>query len=223
MPVRKIPYQTRSVRARIPKPDSLRSAETESLLELDFTTLLRFNSEVHDFEEQPFEIPYFFEGKWRRYTPDFYVTFKPDPNGQPLAPPWVCEIKYREDLEKNQAEYQPKFEAATLYANERGAEFRIFDENDIRTPYFYNAQFLLPRLRREPPESETKLVLDQLHELRGVSVEGLKVSIYRDPWMQAKILPVIWYLVGTRQIGIDLDQPITNASQVWFIEPEAAQ
>nr|WP_308029745.1 hypothetical protein [Neisseria lactamica] len=39
---------------------------------------------------------------------------------------------------------------------------------------------------------------------------------FQDEYNQAKLLPVLWYLIAERKIGADLNQPLTMQSSIWF-------
>ena len=60
------------------------------------------------------------------------------------------------------------------------------------------------------------LLLDQkLKELKTATPRELVAAIFQDEWNQAKILPVLWYLVAVGEIGADLNLPLTMNSTLW--------
>ena len=213
--VRKIPIGTRSVTGTMPG-----GARFESTLERDLMYILKFDINVDKFIDQPVKIEYQDKnGRNRSYTPDILIHYRKDIIPAKHMPTILAEVKYRDDLRKNCKELRPKFKAAIRYAKEHGWQFKILTDREIRTPYMLNAKFLLPYLNPDPyPNYNTvQLVLDRVRELRATDVETLLVSIYRDKWNQAELLPVIWHLIAIRRIGNDLTLPITMRSQIWHM------
>lgn len=213
IPVREIPINSRSLTGTLSS-----GSRFESSLERDLMNILRFDINVDRFIEQPLKIPFVDpKGVSRTYTPDILIIHRRDILPAKLMPQILGEVKYREDLRANFASYKPKFKAAMRYAKAQGWEFRIFTEREIRTPFLKNAVFLLKYKQPDPyPDSGDILeVLEKLHELRETNVQTLLVSIHRDKWNQARLLPVIWHLVAIRRIGNDLTQPITMSSPIW--------
>ncbi|MDO9010364.1 MAG: heteromeric transposase endonuclease subunit TnsA [Gallionella sp.] len=212
-PVRKIPISTRSVTGTMPGGERY-----ESALERDLMYLLRFDINVDKFIPQPLTIHYKdSNGKQHKYTPDILIHHRKDIFPAKTLPTILAEVKYRDDLRQNFKEYRPKFKAAIHYAKEQGWRFCLLTEREIRTPYLGNAKFLLPYKRIDPNQDaqNISLVLNKLVELRETDVETLLVSIFRDKWNQAQLLPVIWYLIANRRIGNDLSLAITMRSRIW--------
>lgn len=211
MPVRKIPKNYRSVTGIAAHTKAEGPAAYESTLERDFITLLEFSPEVDAFEVQPVTLEWRdATGGLRRYTPDTLVMF-----GQPCSP-WLCEVKYRADLAKDWQELRPKFKAAISFAKAQGWRFRIITEQEVRTPKLENARFLL-RYRNAIPDADLmQLVDDGLQEMRETTPAGLMQAIHRDEWNQARLIPVLWYMVATFQVGVDLDQSLNMNSPIWW-------
>jgi hypothetical protein len=212
-PVRDIPIGTRSVTGTMPD-----GSRFESTLERDLLYILRFDINVAKFIAQPVKIEYTDDkGKLRTYTPDIIIHHRKGILQAKTLPTILGEVKYRDDLRQNFKEYRPKFKAAIRYAKERGWQFRILTEREIRTPYLQNAKFLIHYMQPDPYPSgyHIHLILDKLHEFREMDVETLMVSIYRDKWNQAQLLPTIWHLIAIRRIGNDLSIPITMHSRIW--------
>jgi hypothetical protein len=212
-PVRKIPISTRSVTGTMPG-----GQRYESSLERDLMYLLRFDINILEFIPQPLAIHYKdIDGKQHKYTPDILIHHRKDVFPAKTMPTILAEVKYRNDLRENFKEFRPKFKAAIHYAKEQGWRFQLLTEREIRTPYLKNAKFLLPYKHIDPNQDaqNVHLVLDKLTELRETDVDTLLVSIYRDKWNQAEILPFVWYLLANRRIGNDLSIPITMRSRIW--------
>ena len=214
MPVRKIPKNYRNVTGIAAHAKADGPAAYESTLERDFITLLEFSPEVEAFEVQPVRLEWCdAAGSLRRYTPDTLVRFGRSSAG---ATPWLCEVKYRVDLAKDWHELRPKFKAAVHFARCQGWRFRIITEQEVRTPKLENARFLL-RYRNTIPDSDLMQVVDDgLQEMRETTPAGLMQAIHRDEWNQARLIPVLWYMVATFQVGIDLEQPLNMNSPIWW-------
>jgi len=211
MPVRKIPKSYRNVTGVAAHRKAVGPAQFESTLERDFLTLLEFDPHVERFEVQPVTIEWKdANGKSRQYTPDVLIHFK-----HHAETPILYEVKPRNVLKKKWSELRPKFKAAVRYAKESGLRFKIITDKEIRTVYLDNVRFLLPFVRRGAQiEAHMDLLVDKLQEQGATTPAGLIASIFKDPWHQAELLPALWYLVGTRQITVDLDQPLNMSTQI---------
>lgn len=213
MPVRRIPKNYRSVTG-IAAAKAEGAAEFESTLERDLLTLLEFSPEVRLFEVQPITLTWDDDGRERRYTPDALAHFQPVRGTEP--PPQLYEVKYRADLQTSWAELRPKFKAAVRFAKAQGWRFKLITEREIRTSYLANAQFLLPFVRQGPPAVEDMDLLDgTMLDLREADVDGLLQATCRDEWNRARLMPALWYLIGTFQFGTDLHMPLTIKSRIW--------
>jgi len=73
---------------------------------------------------QPITLSFRHEGRARRYTPDFLVRW-----GSRRTE--LIEIKYQADLDANEEELRPAFDAACAWANQSGAVFRTVTEREI--------------------------------------------------------------------------------------------
>jgi hypothetical protein len=215
MPVRKIPKNYRNITGIASRGKSIGKAMFESGLERDFITLLEFNREVDSFEVQPISIEWIdSNGKKRSYTPDtlaFYTSNSKKPT--------LFEVKYRSELKSDWQQLKPKFKAALAYARYKGWAFKIMTEKEIRTPQLENAKFLLPFVNRGPQvEDDMDMVAESLRQIQKATPTLLLNKIYQDEWNKAKLLPTLWYLVGTHQIGANLNQRLTMTSEIWSID-----
>lgn len=195
-------------------------ARFESALERDLMYILRFDINVDKYIPQPVKIEYRDkDGKLRSYTPDIIIYHRKDILPAKNMPTILGEVKYRDNLRENFKELRPKYKAAIHYAKERGWKFELLTDREIRTPYLANAKFLLGFMNPDPyPKYEiVQMVLDRVRELRETDAQTLLVSIYRDKWNQAELLPVVWHLIAIRRIGNDLTQPITMRSKIWHM------
>ena len=127
-------------------------AEHESALERDFVTLTSF-ADVHaSLLSQPVTLWYAFDGKLRRYTPDYLVRRK-------VVRSEFVEVKYQSDLDANADRLKPAFAAAGQWAMANRCVFRVATEHDIRLPLLANAKRLLPlRERSVVPTAREKIL-----------------------------------------------------------------
>ncbi len=211
-PVRAIGVQSRSITGTMPNGNRY-----ESSLERDFMLLLDFDLAVDLYTPQPVTIRYQTDdGAWHRYVPDGLVEWRKDLKPHD-ARPLLVEIKYRQAFEGQWRIWRQRARAARRYATERGWQFLIITERDIRNPFLDNARFLLP-YRRRPASPETEQwVLDRLAEVVETTPSELIGSLYQDKWNQAALIPVIWCLLAERRIGCDLTQPLTMESTLWTL------
>lgn len=103
----------------------------ESLLEQDFIYLLETDITIISYASQPLTVEYFAQGKTRKYTPDFIVRTSNMTE--------IVEVKPKKYLDK----YVPLYEAVRPVFFERGWDFRVITEENIRLePRLYNAKLL---------------------------------------------------------------------------------
>ncbi len=220
MPVRMVPKNYRSLTGLVPNSRTQSMTAFESSLERDFLLLLDFDPDIEFFEEQPVKIVYYdANGRRRTYTPDVLVRYRNDAPQTRHTKPLLCEVKYRDDLHQHWAEYRPKFQAAGRYARQQGWRFRVVTERHVRTPYLENVQFLRPYRTLPINDSYRTQLLSTLATLEAADPASLLAAVCPDRWQQAQLLPLLWQLVATRQIGTDLDQPLTMQSGLWLQKP----
>jgi hypothetical protein len=150
VPSRRIGKSYRASTGFIQSKKDQSSQEFESRLERDAIMLANSDPTVESFQVQPVQIPYVMEsGKTSHYTPDLLVSFIEDPVTGLQLPPWLIEVKYREELWEIWPEYRQRFRTARRYAAERGWKFKFLTEYEIRTKYLtaikpYASFFLNP-------------------------------------------------------------------------------
>jgi len=215
MSARKIPKNYRNVTGIAANIKSVGAAAFESTLERDFLSLIEFSPEVESIEVQPVTINWIdAAGKNRRYTPDVLVHYTKASGRVPT----LFEVKYRSDLAENWSVLKPKFMKARSFAKKRGWRFKLVTEVEIRTHLLETARFLLPFTRQGPgSEAYMELLDTKLKELQRATPRKLLAEVFDDEWNQAKLLPTLWYLVGTFQIGCELSEPINMKSQIWYL------
>jgi len=209
MPVRKIPKNYLSVTGTFSSAKNGKSLGYESLLERDLMILLEFDDSVEKFEEQPVKVPLVVNGKkLKPYVPDILIHYRTVSSGETLRPV-LGEVKHTEDLKKNKVKYAPKFAAASLYAEERGWDWRNFTEKDIRTDYLENLKFLREYHSAEPDVALLNEVISHLQKARGSeSFESLLKSLCSTESKELYMVPVIWHLLATKRIVANLKKPL---------------
>lgn len=212
MPARKIPKNYRNITGFLPSQKSVGDAGFESSLERDALIYFEFDADISKFEVQPVQINWIdCQNRKRTYTPDVLVYFK---NKAPI----LYEIKPSQDLPEVLKEGRDKFKAAIGFARKKGWRFKFFTEDKVGVNYLRNIRFLLPFLQAGPRvETDMDLIDDKLHELSESTPKQLITSIYVDEFNQADLIPTLWYLVATKQIGIELNSPLTMASRLWSL------
>lgn len=215
MPTRSIPKNRRSVTGRVASAKLGRAAEFESTLERDLLTLLEFDPQVLGYEEQPVTISYTTsDGSKHTYTPDVLITYcgnlvRREPKRFELV-----EVKYRADLFADWRVLKPKLRAGRAYARERGWRFVILTEREIRTPRLQNARFLLGYRTLDPDRRDASLVVGALRHSPGLAANQLLDVISADRWRRAELIPILWHLVASGVVEVDLSLPLTMHSQL---------
>ena len=137
------------------------------------------------------------------------------------SPPWLCEIKYRDDLRTHWREYKPRFKAARRYARQQGWLFRLITEREIRTPYLKNVTFLRHYRHHRIAQADRCRLLTVLAEHSAGEAETVLTKLSPTRTVYAQLLPVLWHLVAVGQIGVDLSVPLTMRSRLWLPSPTA--
>ena len=228
---RKIGRSHTTLTGRVPATKDQLFKTFESPLERDFLVTLDFDWDVESFYDQPVQIPFVgSDGRHHTYTPDVLVFYRRDCTPASWIKPLLVEIKTERDLVKNGPSFAEKFEAAKSYAEERGWEFKVLTEKEIRTPFLKNANFLRPFRNRERCPLQEKLILDTMEILEETTPEDLISETIRfrranpdlldiihadDLELAARFLPSLWQLVDAGYIATDLQLPLTMTSAIW--------
>ncbi len=220
MPVRKIPKNYLFVTGGYSSRKNEEMDAFESLLEKDYLLLLDFDDSVEAFEVQPVRVPV--AGVPKGYVPDVLVKYCPDLQIGTLRKPSLVEVKTAEDLLRNAEKYAPKFAAARQYAEERGWEFKIIDQNDIRTPRLANLKFLREYRNVTPSDIEIRTVLECMTGAVGeTSSQSLLDALAPTDDDKLYWLPIIWSMVLTRHLITGMDQPFKNDVPLWQLGAQA--
>ena len=203
MPVRKIPKNYLHVTGSFSSRKNGRMMGYESLLERDNMILLEYDDDVEGFDEQPVQIS--FKKGVKPYVPDVLVRYK---SGRK---PLLGEVKHSSDLMKNRDKYAPKFDAAKKYAEEQGWEFGAVTEKEIRIPRLGVLKFLREYLNVDPDPERAASIVDALKGARGkLEMDALLKVLCSTDTERLTMTPVVWSMVATGQLSIDMNKPIID-------------
>ncbi len=201
MPVRKVSSHRGSAAGRFPSLKMNRMIAFESLLERDFIYLLDYEPSVTWFEEQPMRIEYEYEAKQRHYTPDFLIVEQK----QPVLV--ECKPERFADTEENRR----KFAVARHCCQEKGWQFRVVTEQEIRSGFrLQNIRLLTQYARQCIDPFVSNQVLEFLQATQSV-VPIRKVVQNLTALPATVVMAYILYMAYHHQIGMGLDQaPISQ-------------
>lgn len=212
-PTRRIPIGTRSVTGRHENDGT----PYESSLERDFLTICAFDYKVERVLAQPVIVRYKDTAeRLRSYTPDFLVFYRRDLEEARRQNHLLCEIKPSDKLADHGAEFTERFQAAERKAKREGWDFRVFTDQDIRTPYLANVRFLLPYREADYDPEAAWILHERLKTFGETDPHTLLSSLFRDRDQQARHLPMLWHLVANFDIRTDLMRPLTMKSRIWL-------
>jgi hypothetical protein len=216
MSVRKIPPNRISLTGLVASRRQGRMIGSESSLERDLYIILDFDLNVDQYIEQPVKIEYYDAfGNRRTYTPDVLIHYRKDIVPAKTMKSLLCEVKYRQQLFQNWKDIKPKILAGRSYAKERGWEFKILTEQEIRTPYLENAKFLRSYRNLQTDWDLANVIQNTLTELREADPETLLTAITSDRWKQAEFIPMLWHLIARQRIGTDLSLRLNMKSRIF--------
>lgn len=184
----------------------------ESNLERDFALSLEFHTLVDYYEEQPLQIEFVDGDKNRTYTPDFLIHFVKSEKMKP----WLCEVKFKEDLKENLVKYKPKFKAAMAFCKKEGWEFKLITEEYIRTPFLENAKFLR-RYKYDYVDSGCYIqLITAVQELRITTPKEVML-VFKDAHfnVRGKCLYALWYAIKIGEINCDITEKLTMKTEIW--------
>lgn len=211
MPVRKIPKNYLTVTGGFASRKNGRMMGFESLLERDYMILLEFDDAVERFEEQPLKIPV--KKGVKPYVPDILIHF--NGSDRQLRRPLLAEVKHTSDLARNREKYDPKFERVREYATDRGWDFRIVTEKDIRIPRLSSLKFLRDYLHSAPEPWQADCIIDALQaEGRPMSLDALLDRLCKGDSERLRLVPAVWHMAAIQRIAIDLEQPINDKTRL---------
>ncbi|WP_413113344.1 TnsA endonuclease N-terminal domain-containing protein [Thaumasiovibrio sp. DFM-14] len=184
------------------KTDSIHTVESD--LEFDACFHFEFSAQIVAFEAQPLGFEYYLEGKRRRYTPDFLVTY--DDSYQPFY-----EIKPKHIAETD--EFKEKFAAQKKYALSIGNDLHVLTEDDIQIyPLLDNLKIIHRYACDEKLNAIQRNILKLFKKYGELRVEQV---VQFSSVHSSMLLPALYDLVAKQLLTIDMHQPIGWRSQVW--------
>jgi hypothetical protein len=211
MPVRKVSNHGGNAVGRFPSTKMGRMIAFESLLERDFIYLLDYDPGVDWFEEQPLSIEYLHEIQLLHYTPDFHLLER----GQHVLV--ECKPERFVDTEENCR----KFAVAQAWCEERGWEFRLITDQQVRRGYRLQNIKLLSQYARQKVDTATRSQIQAF-----VQVAQMPVCIHD---LAQAIAPIasLFCLAYHHEIELSLDEaPISESTLVsspWHKSKEGMQ
>jgi hypothetical protein len=199
MPVRKVSNRGGNAVGRFPSAKMGRMIAFESLLERDFIYLLDYDPTVEWFEEQPLSIEYLYETQLLHYTPDFHL-FE---GGRHV----LVECKPEQFVASE--ENRRKVAVAQAWCEERGWEFRLVTDQQVRSGYRLQNIKLLSQYARQKVDTATRSQIQAF-------VQAAQMPICIHDLAQA-IAPIasIFCLAYHHEIELALDEaPISESTLV---------
>lgn len=139
---------------------------TESPLEADFCYHLEFDHNVVEYQAQPDGFYYHYEGKRRRYFPDFWVKYQ---NGTTS----YFEVKYQEDVDRV-AGFNEWFSAVESTTRRHGIGFFLITEDFIRQfPIYENLVNLWSSITTELDSSVLLKIISKFKNNSQISIADL--------------------------------------------------
>lgn len=190
----------RRYRGKFPSRKLRRMVHWESFHERDAILHLEYHPLVERYQEQPsLEWYYSPTGESKKYYPDFQVDFE---DGT------VCLIEVKPTSKLRTAEAKAKYGAIALRLEERGRQFRILTEADIRRqPLFGNLQRLHECRRRSVADVGGHRDLDSHCGQGEIVTFG---ALARRLGGEERVL----YLLGTGELRADLEAELGENSPI---------
>ncbi|WP_161792347.1 TnsA endonuclease N-terminal domain-containing protein [Burkholderia sp. A9] len=194
-PARQVVRPTGGIfRGRFPSRKSGRSVAFESLIERDALLLFEFSRGVISYREQPYSIYYLFDGRSRKYTPDFELTLasgavlliEVKPEEKALAPDEVRRLRRIEE-----------------HFSELGVPFRVLTDAQIRSGGLLpNLNALFPYLSKPMSGLQRRLAVAPLLHEPSLTVAHARVRLGSTA--------EVWRFLAQDLLACDLRQPLSE-------------
>ncbi len=204
LPVRKIGKSYQSLTGKLNLPGIPRAIAFESSLERDFFVLQWFDPLTTNILEQPVEVPYEATDKKKSvYIPDALVSYRDKPS-------LLAEVKISVVLAKQKRQLKPKFDAARKFAAERGWDFRVFTEKEIRITRFQLAWHMLGLAKEPCKSSDLEAVVVLLCDLgRRAKFGDLLQAAEKKGIVRQEALRLIQQAMAHRLLAYEETFPVT--------------
>jgi hypothetical protein len=182
------------VRGKFPSRKMGRMIHWESQLERDAVLLLEFSSGIAKFREQPIRTYYSFDGKTRRYTPDFELTFH---SGEIQ----FIEVKpLQKSLDPTESHRLTKIRE---HFENSGRTFRIITETEIRKAQLLENLRVLFRYRHAALDAfDRRKWRERFKEVGAISFDEAAVTVGGNI--------EVWNLIDQGILACDLRSPING-------------
>jgi TnsA endonuclease N terminal/TnsA endonuclease C terminal len=180
----------------------------ESTLERDLFYQLEWDRGVAEFREQPLAISYRAKDRKKQHVPDALFVRS---SGEVV----LVDVKYRLELFAKWNDLHPAFLATARYASNHGWRYKLMTEKEIRDGRLRNIRLLIPYRAHDPASDRTREVLEAISGQRA-SVGDIATRVSRGDVDFAHCIATIWCLVAKGVIAVNLEAPLTLASEVWL-------
>jgi hypothetical protein len=211
MAVRRVTHHGGNIIGKFPSLKMGRMICFESAIERDYVYLLDFEANILSFDEQPFTIEYQYDGKTLHYTPDFHIVYADHRNA-------LTECKPSNLVESD--DNQRKFKVARAWCAERGWDFHVVTDTQLRTGYrLQNIKSLTGYARhRLPPQIQGRVYAAL--EAASIQLTVGDVARFLVPQNPVFALAWIWYLAFHHQVMIPLEAaPVSLQSPITLPSP----
>ncbi|MHA2940507.1 TnsA endonuclease N-terminal domain-containing protein, partial [Vibrio sp. RC27] len=156
------------------------------------------------FEAQPIGFEYYLDGKLRRYTPDFLVTYYD--SYQPFY-----EIKPKHIAETE--EFKEVFSAKKEQALSMGNDLQVLTEDDIQIyPLLDNLKIIHRYACDDCLNSVQRQILSLFRKYGELRIEQI---VQYSAVHSSRSLPALYDLVARQLLKIDMHQPINWQTPIW--------
>ncbi|EJG1722898.1 TnsA endonuclease N-terminal domain-containing protein [Vibrio parahaemolyticus] len=184
------------------KTNSIHTVESD--LEFDACFHFEFSPQIVNFEAQPIGFEYFIEGKRRRYTPDFLVTYEDSYQS-------FYEIKPKRIAEKY--EFKEKFIAQKEQALDCGKDLHVLTEDDIQIyPLLENLRIIRRYVCDDNLNSIQRQILSLFKKYGELRIEQV---VQFSSVHSSRSLPALYDLIARQLLSIDMHQPIDWQTPIW--------
>ncbi|RQT42495.1 TnsA endonuclease N-terminal domain-containing protein [Burkholderia cepacia] len=194
-PARQVVRPTGGIfRGRFPSRKSGRSVAFESLIERDALLLFEFSRGVISYREQPYSTYYLFEGRSRKYTPDFELT---------LASGAVLLIEVKPEEKALAPDEVRRLRRIGEHFSERGVLFRVLTDTQIRSgALLSNLNTLFPYLGKPMSGLQRRLAVAPLLQQPFLTIAHARVRLGSNE--------EVWRFLAQDLLTCDLRQPLSE-------------
>ncbi|WP_318425152.1 TnsA endonuclease N-terminal domain-containing protein [Photobacterium leiognathi] len=184
------------------KTNSIHTVESD--LEFDACFHFEFSTKILTFEAQPIGFEYHLDGKRRKYTPDFLVSYKD--TYQPFY-----EIKPKRIAETE--EFKATFSVKREQALSMGNDLKVLTEDDIQIyPLLDNLKIIHRYACDDRLNSLQHQILSLFSKYGELRIE--QIAKYSSVHSSIS-LPALYDLIARQLLEIDMHQPIDWQTPVW--------